>query len=104
MATPYTITRKKIVAETPDLKVAEMTLDRGEEIPGHFHTTVEDIAYCIEGEIEIQIRDPDTAISLVPGQSNEMPPKRVHRVVNRRDGISRFLLIQGIGAYDFVKA
>jgi hypothetical protein len=28
----------------------------------------------------------------------------VHRPVNAADGVSRYLLVQGVGRYDFIKA
>ena len=56
-----------------------------------------------EHQREVQAREPEEAIRLTPGQPCRMEPKRPHRVANVGSGLCRFLLVQGIGAYDFNK-
>jgi len=48
--------------------------------------------------------NPDERLILQPGQTTEVMPPQVHRVVNISDERTEFPLVQGVGAYDFVKA
>ena len=102
--THYQITDTTIVAETLDLRVLEITLGPGEEVPWHVHSKVDDTFYCLTGAIDILTRKPEETHALIPGQSCRVPRGRGHRVVNAApaDATSRFVLIQGPGAYDYV--
>ncbi len=100
----YTITDTTIIAETPDLRVLELTLGPGEEVPWHVHSQVDDRFYCLAGAIEVLTRKPDETQALEAGASCRVPHGRAHRVVNAApaDATSRFVLVQGPGKYDFV--
>jgi len=41
-------------------------------------------------------------VRLGPGETFSVPPKRPHLVVNGGDISATFLVLQGIGEYDFV--
>jgi len=94
---------RTIIAETPNLRVAEFALAPGEAQPWHHHSEITDIFYCLEGRIEVDCRDPARQQTLRPGEKGSMPVRTVHRVRNAGDGISRYLLIQGVGSYDFIR-
>lgn len=100
---PYSIAGKQPILETPDARVTLMTLAPGEGTPWHRHSTVTDTAFRLDGEVEVQAREPEEAIRLAPGVPCRMEPGRPHRVVNAGDAPCRFLLVQGVGTYDFVK-
>ena len=101
--TEYTITDTSIVAETADLRVLEITLGPGEEVPWHVHSQVDDIFYCLAGALEIYTRKPEATHALAPGETCRIPHGRGHRVVNAApEGNTRFLLVQGPGTYDYV--
>lgn len=87
---------------TPDVRVKIMTLEPDDEIKWHSHTNVTDNAFCLEGAIEVRLREPDETITLSPGERHEVKPGRVHAVVNVGGGTARYLLVQGVGAYDFI--
>ena len=93
-----------IVAKTPDLRVVEYVLQPGEYLPWHHHSEVTDHFYCLEGAIGVELREPAQKLLLRPGESCTVPPGAVHRSGNAGEGVSRYLLVQGIGRYDFVKA
>ena len=38
-----------------------------------------------------------------PGETAEVTPQQVHRVINTHDDRSVYLLVQGVGKYDFIK-
>lgn len=100
---PYSIAGKEPILETADARVTLMTLAPGEGTPWHKHTAVTDTALRLDGEVEVQARAPEETIRLAPGVPCRMAPGRPHRVVNAGDGPCRFLLVQGVGPYDFVK-
>jgi len=94
----------RIVMQTPDLRVAEYVLQPGDSLSWHHHSEVSDRFYCLEGLISVELRDPPQKTLLRPGEACTVPPKVVHRTGNAAGGVSRYLLIQGVGRYDFVKA
>ncbi|WP_305042611.1 cupin domain-containing protein [Geoalkalibacter sp.] len=99
---PYRITRKKVILETPEVRVSEMTLATGEEIPWHLHTEVADTFYCLEGRVLLQTgKDPQGRL-YGPGDCHALPAGEPHRLSNAGEVPCRVLLIQGIGRYDFV--
>lgn len=96
--------KTRIVVQTPDVRVVEYVLPPGASLAWHHHTAVTDRFYCLEGAIEVELRDPAKTRRLGPGDTFVIPPGVVHRSGNAAPGISRYLLVQGGGRYDFVKA
>ncbi len=99
---PYTLQEIKVIAETPDLRVLEMTLAQGECVPWHYHTNITDTFYCVEGEVQIETPKPGETVHLGVGDSLAVPPRRPHEVSNRKEELCRVVLIQGVGTYDYV--
>lgn len=93
-----------IIAQTADVRIAEFTLGPGEGQPWHYHSEVTDTFYCLEGAIAVEIRDPPSRQILRPGVKGSVPVQAIHRASNAGDGTSRYLLIQGVGRYDFIGA
>ena len=91
-----------VVAETPELRVLELTLDPGECVPWHAHPSNADIFYCIEGVIDVHEKMPETAVRLDVGATHTVPERRAHLVHNPSNARARFLNIQGPGAYDYL--
>lgn len=91
-----------IVAETPELRVVEYVLQPGDQNPWHHHSNVTDRIYCLEGLIGVSLRDTGEKAILHPGESYVVSPGTVHFAGNAGSGVSRFLLVQGVGKYDFV--
>ena len=88
------------IAKGTDVGVQERTLSPGQEIPWHYHSTITDTTYCIGGTVQIEMLDPPERILLAVGDSHAVTPKRPHRITPSGDAPCRFLLIQGVGAYD----
>lgn len=93
-----------IVVQTAEVRVVEYVLQPGANLAWHHHSAITDRFYCLEGMIEVALRDPARTQRLLPGQTLAIPPGVVHSTSNAADGISRYLLVQGVGRYDFVKA
>ncbi len=100
---PYQVNRISVIAKGADVLVREYVLGPGESIPWHHHTQVTDHYYSLEGMVLIETRAPDTRRELNPGESATVMPPTAHHVSNSSGKLCRFLLIQGVGQYDFVK-
>jgi len=100
----FDIIHTEIVVETPELRAVRLTLGPGEEVPWHYHTHIEDRFICLEGAIEVEMRDPDAKHLLRPGQETMAPVKVAHIVRNAFTGPSTFMVIQGVGPYDYQAA
>jgi quercetin dioxygenase-like cupin family protein len=100
---PYKVRAISVVAKGSDVLVREYTLDPGEVIPWHRHTEVSDYYYGLEGMVVVQTRDPPERHEILAGQFASVRPPTIHQVSNPSKQPCRFLLVQGVGKYDFVK-
>jgi mannose-6-phosphate isomerase-like protein (cupin superfamily) len=98
----YRIRRRELLAETKDLRVSILTLAAGEKIPWHHHSEVDDTFVCLDGPIRIEQRPGDGDVILNSGEKHTVPAARPHQVSGIGDSGCRFVIIQGIGSYDFV--
>ncbi len=101
---PYKVRGIHVVAKGTDVLVREYTLDPGEAIPWHRHSEVSDYYYGLEGMVVIETRDPVVRHEISVGQFATVTPPTIHHVSNPGAQSCRFLLVQGVGQYDFVKA
>ena len=69
----------------------------------HYHTEVTDYVVCLTGVICIELKVPSTSTTLQPGERFSIEPHIVHRVVNIGEVQAEYLLLQGVGRYDFCK-
>jgi len=100
---PYKVRAIHVVAKGADVLVREYTLDPSEVIPWHRHSEVSDYYYGLEGVVVVETRGPDARHQVAAGQSATVMSPTVHRVSNGGKQACRFLLIQGVGRYDFVQ-
>ena len=100
---PYKVRSIRVVARGADVLVREYTLDPHEAIPWHRHSEVSDYYYGLEGTVVIETRNPVARHEVGVGQVATVTPPTVHHVSNPSAQPCRFLLIQGVGKYDFVK-
>jgi mannose-6-phosphate isomerase-like protein (cupin superfamily) len=98
----YTIKSVEPVAVGSDVQARIFTLAPGEQIPWHFHSAVTDWYFVLEGALSIETRGPRDHRVLRVGECYNIPPKTAHLIGNRSEVETRFLLIQGVGAYDFM--
>lgn len=97
----YRVANIEILAQTPALQARIFTLAVGESIPWHFHSEVADWYVCLEGSLQVETRAPRSCAVIGPGSMTKVEPKTAHLVTNVGDETCRFLLLQGVGAYDF---
>jgi len=77
-------------------------LRAAQKVPWHYHTNVQDTFYVLEGRLRIFLRDPKEEVRLAPGETYSVRSGRPHLVTNSGDSTATFLVLQGIGEYDFV--
>jgi quercetin dioxygenase-like cupin family protein len=93
--------RDEIILETFDVRVRILTLAGEQATAWHFHSEVTDKMLCLEGRIAVEFRDPSARVELAPGGRCEVSVDRIHRVVNLTVDSAKYLLVQGVGRYDF---
>ena len=90
------------IIRTENVLVRQMELENGASTEWHYHTEVTDYSVCLTGSIKVEIKNHDDAPILLPGHQAEVHPPQIHRVVNSFACKSLYLLIQGVGKYDFI--
>ena len=98
----YEVERRQYHAERPGFRINELQISPTQKVPWHYHTNIQDTFYVIEGSVRIFLRDPKEEIALGPGQTYSVPARRPHLVANGSTTSTTFLVLQGIGEYDFV--
>jgi mannose-6-phosphate isomerase-like protein (cupin superfamily) len=98
----YEVERRSYYAARPGFRIAEMQISPTQGVPWHYHSEVQDTFYVISGKIRIATRDSDEEVCLGVGQTYAVRPGRPHRVTNAGDSSAVFLVLQGLGDYDFV--
>ena len=98
----YEVERRQYYAERPGFRIAELQIGPTQKVPWHYHSNVQDTFYVVAGKLRIFLRDPKEAVELKQGQTYSVPPGRPHLVTNAGDGSAVFLVLLGIGEYDFV--
>ncbi|HWI29386.1 MAG TPA: cupin domain-containing protein [Stellaceae bacterium] len=92
-----------VLVQTADVRIVEYTMKPGDSHPWHYHSEVSDRVYCLEGLIGVDWQQPAQRTVLRPGESCETPANTVHHVSNAGHGTSRYLLVQALGKYDYIR-
>ncbi len=98
----YEVERRQSHAQRPGFRINEIQISPKQQVPWHYHTNIQDTFYVLEGTIRVFMREPKEEIRLNPGETHSVPARRPHLVVNGGDSSATFLVLQGIGDYDFV--
>jgi quercetin dioxygenase-like cupin family protein len=98
----YEVERRQTHAERPGFRINELQISPTQKVPWHYHSNVQDTFYVLAGNIRIFMREPKEEVRLGPGDTLSVAPRRPHLVTNGGDTSATFLVLQGIGEYDFV--
>lgn len=98
----YQVERRAEHAARPGFRITELQISPAQKVPWHYHTHVQDTFYVIEGQLRIFLREPKAEVRLGPGETYSVAAGRPHLVTNGGDTSTTFLVLQGIGEYDFV--
>lgn len=91
----------EVIAKMDNLRVRIMSLGPRELAKWHYHTEVTDDIFCLTGTILVRTQDPVDEVSLSPGQRRRIPTRTPHQLENMENVEVTYLLVQGIGKYDF---
>ncbi len=98
----YEVERRAEHAARSGFRIAELQISPTQKVPWHFHSNVKDTFYVLSGNLRIFLREPKEEVRLGPGDTYSVKPRRPHLVTNGGDVSATFLVLQGIGEYDFV--
>ena len=102
MSSPKTINRGDLILKTSDVLIRVLKLEQGSSTGWHHHSVVSDFVVCLSGEVAVETKNPEQSKVLLPGQRYRIEPMQVHCVKNTSAQASEYLLVQGIGSYDFI--
>jgi len=100
----YAIKQTLVLAETPQLRVIDLTLAPGECVPWHLHPDNDDLFICLRGTFEIREvlgADADRTTVMHPLERHNVEVRVPHTAVNVSGTECQFLIVQGPGRYDF---
>ena len=98
----YEVERRDRHAERPGFRISELQLSPTQTVPWHYHTNISDTFYVLEGEMRLFLQEPKEEVRLEPGETYTVAARRPHLVTNGGETSASFLVLQGIGDYDFV--
>jgi mannose-6-phosphate isomerase-like protein (cupin superfamily) len=101
---PYEVERSARHAGRPGFHITELQIGPTQKVPWHYHTSVQDTFYVLQGRICVSLRDPEEQVRLGRGETCAVRPRRPHCVTNAGEGSAIFLVLQGFGEYDFIPA
>jgi mannose-6-phosphate isomerase-like protein (cupin superfamily) len=98
----YEVERRAEHAARPGFRINELQISKTQKVPWHYHNNVQDTFYVLKGSIRIFMQDPKEEVRLALGETYTVRPRRPHLVANGGEDSATFLVLQGIGEYDFV--
>jgi quercetin dioxygenase-like cupin family protein len=98
----YEVERRVRHAERPGFRITELEIGPRQTVPWHYHTRIRDTFYVLEGRLRLFLRDPEEEVCLEPGDSYAVRAARPHLVTNAGESSAVFLVLQGVGEYDYV--
>jgi mannose-6-phosphate isomerase-like protein (cupin superfamily) len=98
----YEVERRDRHAERPGFRISELQLSPTQTVPWHYHTNISDTFYVLEGEMRLFLQQPKEEVRLGVGQSYVAAVGRPHLVTNAGKTSLTFLILQGVGEYDYV--
>ena len=98
----YEVERRAEHAARPGFRITELQISPKQKVPWHYHNNVQDTFYVLAGSIRIFLQEPKQEVRLMPGETFSVAARRPHLVTNGGETSATFLVLQGLGEYDFV--
>jgi quercetin dioxygenase-like cupin family protein len=98
----YEVERRARHCVRPGFHISELQLSPTQTVPWHFHTNIADTFYVLEGEMRLFLQKPKQEVRLKPGDTFTAVAGRPHLVTNAGKSSLTFLVLQGMGEYDYV--
>jgi quercetin dioxygenase-like cupin family protein len=102
--TDHSVKNVETVAAGKDVQARLFTLAVDEVIPWHSHSEIADHFFVLDGELTIETRAPDDYRTLGIGERFQIDAGQAHQISNRGTKDCRYLLVQGVGRYDFLRS
>jgi quercetin dioxygenase-like cupin family protein len=99
----YKIKHVEPIAIGADVQARVMTLAPADVIPWHHHSEETDHYFVLRGALTIETRAPTSRRVLRVGDRHQIAPGLPHSISNAGTDDCEFLLIQGVGKYDWIK-
>ena len=97
----YSVKNAETVMAGSDVRVRLFPLAPREVIPWHSHSEIADEFFVIDGELTVETRGPDDCRTLCVGERYRVNAQHAHQTSNCGAKDCRFLIVQGVGRYDF---
>lgn len=91
-----------MLVDTADARVAEFSLPPGQAGERHYHSKVSEYCYCLEGILSVTLEG-GPCKTLSQGERQLIPAGVPHQVANNEAIPCRYLVVQGVGAFDFIQ-
>jgi quercetin dioxygenase-like cupin family protein len=101
--TNYQVKSIEPVVIGSDVQARLFTLAPGDTIPWHYHKESTDHYFVLEGALTVFTREPEEVRAFGVGTGHKIAPGTAHLITNDSTVDCRFLLLQGVGRYDWVK-
>jgi quercetin dioxygenase-like cupin family protein len=98
----YEVERRVRHAARPGFHISELQLSPSQKVPWHFHTNISHTLYVLDGQLRLFLQYPMVVVRRGPGDSYVAAAKRPHLVTNAGTTSLTFLVLQGMGEYDYV--
>ena len=100
----YSVKNVEPIISAAHAQARIFTLAPGQNIPWHHHREVTDHYFVLRGTLTIKTRDPDSEREFEIGNRHRIMPGTAHLLANAGAMDCQFLLLQGVGKYDWIKA
>ena len=98
----YEVEHRAEHAARPGFRITELRISPTQKVPWHLHSQVQDTFYVLSGQLRLFLREPKEEVRLGPGDTYSVKARRPHLVANGGQTFATFLVLQGIGEYDFI--
>jgi quercetin dioxygenase-like cupin family protein len=99
----YQVKNGEPVAVGSDIQVRLFTVQQGDVISWHYHSKSTDHYFILSEKLTIETRNPDRRHDRSAGERYKILPNIAHRISNEARSECQFLLVQGVGQYDWRK-
>jgi quercetin dioxygenase-like cupin family protein len=100
----YTVKSVETVVAGVDVQARVFTLAPGDIIPWHYHSETNDHYFVLSGKLTVEKRAPQERRILAVGERYQIGAGQAHEISNNEKTDCQFLLLQGVGKYDWIKA
>src|SRR3954468_12423363 len=84
------VERRARHAERPGFHISELQLSPSQTVPWHYHSSISDTFYVLEGEMRLFLQNPKQDVRLGVGDSFVAAAGRPHLVTNAGKGSMTF--------------